>query len=97
LIFACNLKTKRELAFFFENIEIIVWFSSKMAKRKGKGKEGLGKDIGDKKQTLSLTISSHYEGALDSQYYVIGLMRNGLKAKARIIECRESKCKDFCT
>jgi len=37
-----------------------------MAKRKGKGKEGLGKDIGDKKQTLSLTISSQYDGALDS-------------------------------
>ena len=36
------------------------------AKRKGKGKEALGKDIGDKKLLLNINTSLVYEGALDS-------------------------------
>lgn len=65
-------------------------------KKKGKGKEvGFGKDMmltGDKKHALTHTISSLYEGALDSQYFVIAAMRDGNRTKGSIIECRESKC-----
>ncbi|KAL4459980.1 hypothetical protein ABPG74_003506 [Tetrahymena malaccensis] len=62
------------------------------AKRKGKGKEALGKELGgDKKQILNINLNQIYEGSLDSNYYVIATMKNGQKAKARIIECRESK------
>ncbi|EGR34092.1 hypothetical protein IMG5_024310 [Ichthyophthirius multifiliis] len=62
------------------------------SKRKGKGK-GKGKEIfidynAEKNKLIPI---NQYEGALDFQYYVLAQMRNGQKAKAKIIECRFSK------